>query len=75
MGLLQRVAAHRDALHDKYPTVPIEALHLAFPVAAGAMLVRFVLSEESALYFAICVLVARRHDAGQLVAGVFSSRW
>ncbi len=42
-----------DAVHDRYPGIPIEALHYAFPVAAGAMLVRFVLSEESALYFAI----------------------
>jgi hypothetical protein len=42
-----------DAVHDRYPTVPIEALHMAFPAAAGAMLVRFVLSEESALYFAV----------------------
>ncbi|MFT3709679.1 MAG: HDIG domain-containing protein [Archangium sp.] len=42
-----------DAVHDRYPSVPIEALHFAFPVAAGAMLVRFVLSESSALFFAI----------------------
>ncbi|MGV3623362.1 MAG: HD family phosphohydrolase [Archangium sp.] len=42
-----------DAVHDRYPSIPIEALHFAFPVAAGAMLVRFVLSESSALFFAI----------------------
>lgn len=42
-----------DVVHDGYPSVPIEALHFAFPVAAGAMLVRFVLSESSALFFAI----------------------
>lgn len=42
-----------DAVHDRYPAIPIEALHFAFPVAAGAMLVRFVLSETSALFFAI----------------------
>ncbi len=42
-----------DAVHDRYPGIPIEALHYAFPVAAGAMLVRFVLSESSALFFAI----------------------
>ena len=42
-----------DAVHDRYPAIPIEALHFAFPVAAGAMLVRFVLSEASALFFAI----------------------
>lgn len=42
-----------DAVHDRYPSLPIEALHFAFPIAAGAMLVRFVLSESSALFFAI----------------------
>ncbi len=42
-----------DAVHDRYPGVPTEALHFVFPVAAGAMLVRFVLSESSALFFAI----------------------
>ncbi|MFO0597136.1 MAG: HDIG domain-containing protein [Myxococcaceae bacterium] len=42
-----------DAIHDRYPSVPIEALHFAFPVAAGAMLVRFVLSESSALFFGL----------------------
>ncbi len=54
LGLLQFWLAVCDALHDRYPAVPLEALHLAFPVAAGAMLVRFVLSEEASLYFAIC---------------------
>ncbi|MDP1825758.1 MAG: HDIG domain-containing protein [Archangium sp.] len=42
-----------DVVHDGYPSIPIEALQFAFPVAAGAMLVRFVLSESSALFFAI----------------------
>lgn len=42
-----------DALHDRYPSLPVEALHFAFPVAAGAMLVRFVLSEECALFFSL----------------------
>jgi putative nucleotidyltransferase with HDIG domain len=42
-----------DAVHDRYPSIPTEALHFIFPVAAGAMLVRFVLSETSALFFAI----------------------
>ncbi len=61
MGLLAAVllgALHvwvlvADAVHDRYPAIPIEALHVVFPVAAGAMLVRFVLSESSALFFAI----------------------
>ncbi len=42
-----------DAVHDRYPSIPIEALQYAFPVAAGAMLARFVLSESSALFFAL----------------------
>jgi putative nucleotidyltransferase with HDIG domain len=42
-----------DALHDRYPGLPTEALHFIFPVAAGAMLVRFVLSSSSALFFGI----------------------
>lgn len=42
-----------DAMHDRYPNLPIEALHFAFPIAAGAMLVRFVLSDESSLFFGL----------------------
>jgi putative nucleotidyltransferase with HDIG domain len=42
-----------DAVHDRYTQVPIDALYFCFPVAAGAMLVRFVLSEELALFFAV----------------------
>ncbi len=42
-----------DAVHDRYPSIPVEALHFAFPVAAGAMLVRFVLSDESSLFFGL----------------------
>lgn len=42
-----------DAVHDGHPSMPVEALQYAFPVAAGAMLVRFVLSEALALFFAI----------------------
>ncbi len=53
LGTLHLWVLVADAVHDRYPSVPIEALHFAFPVAAGAMLVRFVLSETSALYFAI----------------------
>lgn len=54
MGLLHLWLLVCEALHDKYPSVPLEALHLAFPVAAGAMLVRFVLSDEAALFYALC---------------------
>lgn len=42
-----------EAVHDRYGEIPIEALHYCLPVAAGAMLVRFILSDELALFFAI----------------------
>lgn len=42
-----------EAVHDRYPAVPVEALHFLFPMAAGAMLVRFVLAETYALFFTI----------------------
>jgi putative nucleotidyltransferase with HDIG domain len=42
-----------DAIHDRYAQVPVDVLHFAFPVAFGAMLVRFVLYEELALFFAL----------------------
>ena len=35
------------------PALPLEAFYYAFPVAAGDMIVRFVLSEELALFFAL----------------------
>ena len=41
-----------DAVHDRYPGIPVEALYFLFPVAAGTMLVRFVLDQELALFFA-----------------------
>lgn len=53
LGVLNVWVLISDAIHDRYPALPVEALHLAFPFAAGAMLVRFVLSEECALYFAL----------------------
>jgi hypothetical protein len=53
LGLLHVWVLVADAVHDRYPALPAEALHVAFPLAAGAMLVRFVLSEECALYFAV----------------------
>ena len=46
-----------DAIHDRYPGIPSEALYYAIPVAAGAMLVRFILTEELALFFGIILSV------------------
>jgi putative nucleotidyltransferase with HDIG domain len=53
LGLLQLWVSIADAVQDRYTALPIEALYYAFPVAAGAMLVRFILSEELSLFFAI----------------------
>jgi putative nucleotidyltransferase with HDIG domain len=53
LGLLQLWISIADAVQDRYTSLPIEALYYAFPVAAGAMLVRFILSEELSLFFAV----------------------
>ncbi|MBL8954840.1 MAG: HDIG domain-containing protein [Myxococcaceae bacterium] len=53
LGLLHLWVTIADAVHDRYEQMPIEALYYCFPVAAGAMLVRFVLTEELALFFAV----------------------
>jgi cyclic-di-AMP phosphodiesterase PgpH len=42
-----------EALHDRSGRIPLEALYAAMPVAAGAMLVRFVLDARAALFFAL----------------------
>ncbi|MGQ0505856.1 MAG: HD family phosphohydrolase [Myxococcaceae bacterium] len=63
-----------DAVHDKYSQrLPAEALYYCIPVAAGAMLVRFILSEELALFFAIVVsLLAGVLMGNSLSFGIFS---
>ncbi len=53
LGLLHLWVTISDAVHDRYAQMPIEAMYFCFPVAAGAMLVRFVLAEELALFFAV----------------------
>jgi cyclic-di-AMP phosphodiesterase PgpH len=53
LGLLHLWVTIADAVHDRYAGLPIEALYFCFPVAAGAMLVRFVLQQEMAVFFAI----------------------
>jgi len=53
LGMAQLWVSIADAVQDRYTALPLEAFYYAFPVAAGAMLVRFVLSEELALFFAI----------------------
>ncbi len=53
LGLLSVWVSVVDVLHERFGQVPIEALQLAFPLAAGAMLVRFVMNEESSLFFTV----------------------
>jgi putative nucleotidyltransferase with HDIG domain len=53
LGLLHLWVTISDAVHDRYASLPIEALYFCFPVAAGAMLVRFVLPQELSIFFAI----------------------
>ncbi|MCL2258911.1 MAG: HDIG domain-containing protein, partial [Cystobacterineae bacterium] len=42
-----------EALNERYPLLPLQALQALFPLATGAALVRFVLNEEAALFIAI----------------------
>lgn len=55
LGSMHLFVAVADAVHDKYGSIPPEAFYYCIPVAAGAMLVRFVLSEELALFFALVI--------------------
>jgi putative nucleotidyltransferase with HDIG domain len=62
-----------DAVHDRYPVVPIEALYYCFPLAAGAMLVRFLLPFEQSLFFALVFsIVAGVMLGNSLAFGVLS---
>ena len=53
LWLIRSAVTGADALHDKFSRIPAEALYYAIPVAAGAMLVRFLVNQELALFFAI----------------------
>ncbi|HEY8211880.1 MAG TPA: HDIG domain-containing metalloprotein [Myxococcaceae bacterium] len=53
LALIRLGVSVADAIQDKYGDIPIEALYACIPVAAGAMLVRFILSESAALFFAV----------------------
>jgi hypothetical protein len=56
MLALTRVAVSvADAIQDRYSSIPVEAFYYCIPVAAGAMLVRFILNEATALFFAVVV--------------------
>ncbi len=51
LGLAAAGAAAGDALHDRFPAIPVEAFHYLVPFAAGGMLLRWVLPGEVALLF------------------------
>jgi len=40
-------------MHDRWSTVPMQALLVLLPIAAGAMLVRLLLNQELALFFGL----------------------
>jgi cyclic-di-AMP phosphodiesterase PgpH len=53
LGAFRLAAAVAEALHDRWPAVPMQALLVLLPVAAGAMLVRLLLNQELALFFGL----------------------
>jgi putative nucleotidyltransferase with HDIG domain len=42
-----------EAVHERRPDLPLQALLVLMPVAAGAMLVRFLLNQEMALFLGL----------------------
>jgi len=53
LGAFRLAAAVAEALHDRWPGLPLQALLVLLPVAAGAMLVRLLLNQELALFFGL----------------------
>ena len=53
LGAFRLAAAVAEAMHDRWPAVPMQALLVLLPVAAGAMLVRLLLNQELALFFGL----------------------
>jgi putative nucleotidyltransferase with HDIG domain len=53
LGVFRLAAAVAEAMHDRWPAVPMQALLVLLPVAAGAMLVRLLLNQELALFFGL----------------------
>lgn len=63
-----------DALHDRFPVFVRPSLYHLVPFAAGAMIVRQVLSAEAALLFAVAAGLSAGLLAGQSLAfGVFAT--
>lgn len=73
LGLISLWTAVGEALHDRYGDVPLEAFQFAIPVAAGAMLVRFLLWQEMALFFALVLACLAGLMLGNSLAfGIFT---
>jgi cyclic-di-AMP phosphodiesterase PgpH len=53
IGLSNLSVTVSDALHDRFPRLPNEVLYYATPFAAGAMLIRFVLTSEAAVVYSM----------------------
>jgi len=53
LGTLHIWVGVADAIHDRYPRLPADSLYYLAPICAGAMIVRFLLSELLALFFAV----------------------
>jgi cyclic-di-AMP phosphodiesterase PgpH len=53
LGMMHLWVTIADSIHDRYPHISLEALYYVAPAAAGAMLVRFILSDLLALFFAV----------------------
>jgi cyclic-di-AMP phosphodiesterase PgpH len=53
LGAFRIAAVVAEAVHDRWPALPLQALLVLLPVAAGAMLVRLLLNQELALFFGL----------------------
>ncbi len=52
-AVLQGWLTLAEPFHDRWPDIPVEALPWLFPVAAGSMVIRMLLGERLAFFFAI----------------------
>ncbi len=53
IGLANLTITIADALHDRFPRMSNEVLYYVTPFAAGAMLIRFVLTSEAAVVYSM----------------------
>jgi putative nucleotidyltransferase with HDIG domain len=73
LGMVQVWTAVTEALHDRYPLLPAGALSYAVPISAGALLVRFLLGGEQALFFAaVLAPLASVAQGNSVVFGLYA---